>query len=122
MDPIASWLIISVAVERLIEVIVRAIPYIDTINIKNLNIKLIMAFGFGLVFSYGAQLDFFKMFGITFIFPYVGEAVTALFIMGGSNYVAEIVSFVRKSRENITEEEFNEIKDELNSLRNEIIK
>ncbi len=99
MDPIASWIVISIAVERLIEVIVRAAPILDNVNIKNLNIKLIMAFMFGLLFAYGAQLDFFKMFGINFIFPYVGEAVSALFVMGGSNYVSDLVGFIRKRQD-----------------------
>jgi len=129
MDPIASWIVISIAVERLIEVIVRAIPWLDTFNIKNLNIKLIMAFLFGLLFAYGAQLDFFRMFGINFIFPYVGEAVSALFVMGGSNYVSDLVGFIRKRQDTTIPVElyqelftnYSELKEEFNKLKEELL-
>ena len=99
MEPILAWAFLSIVVERIIEIIVRLFPILDDIKIKELDIKLGIAFIFGLVLAFGAQLEFFSMFNIEFHYLYVGQIISAIFIMAGSNYIHDLISALNRSRE-----------------------
>jgi len=105
MDPIASWLVISIVVERLVEIIAEMFPAIHKLDNKYVEPKLIIALGLGFLFSFGANLNFFAMFGIIFTFPYVGESVSAVFIAAGSAYVHRVISEITAQRRKIDEED-----------------
>ncbi len=99
MEPILAWVFLAAVTERIIEVISKAIPAIDDVNLKQLNVKLLMALGVGLVFAFGAQLDFFKMIGVDFAWNYVGYILSAFFIMAGSNVIHDLISLINRSRD-----------------------
>ena len=94
-----AWAFLSVVVERIIEVISRFFPVLDTVNVKQVNIKMIIAFIFGGLFAFGGELDFFQMVNISFNIPYVGQGISALFIMAGSNYIHDLISAVNRTKE-----------------------
>ena len=52
----------------------------------------------GGLFAFGADLDFFSMVNITFFIPYVGQGISAVFIMAGSNYINDLISAVNRTR------------------------
>jgi hypothetical protein len=99
MEPLMAWAFLSVVVERILEVIARLFPILDEINIKQFNIKMLIALAFGSLFAFGGQLDFFQMVNISFDIPYVGQAISALFIMAGSNYIHDLISAVNRTRQ-----------------------
>ncbi len=99
MEPILAWLFLSVVIERGIEILSKLFPVIDTINIKEFNIKMAIALLIGGVFAYGGQLDFFSMVSINFNIPYVGYAISALFLAAGSNYISDIIDVLNRSKE-----------------------
>ena len=114
MDSIASWIVISVVVERLVEVISRMFPFLNHIKIKLVDFKLLLSLILGIFLSFGASLNFFSMFGIEFKILYVGEIISAIFIAAGSNYVHDIVSYLSvKRKETQLDEKLSLIKKEL---------
>jgi len=99
MEPLMAWAFLSVVVERILEVIARLFPILDDVNIKQFNIKMLISLGFGALFAFGGNLDFFQMVNISFEIPYVGQAISALFIMAGSNYIHDLISAVNRTRQ-----------------------
>ncbi len=99
MNPLLAWVFLAIVVERVIEMLVKFIPVLDEIHIKQVDIKMIIALMFGGISAFGAQLDFFELVGITFELPYVGFAITTVFIAAGSNYVSDIIGTLGKVKE-----------------------
>jgi hypothetical protein len=97
MDPILMLIAVAIITERLVEVLGKAIPVLNKIKLNQLDIKLGIAFAFGLLFAVGANLDFFKMTGIEYRYGGVGVVVSAIFIMAGSNYIHELLRALRPS-------------------------
>ena len=94
MDVFMTWLFLSFVVERLSEYAGKLIPAIERLENDFVNTKLFIAFGFSLLFTFGANLDFFKAFEIEFAIPFVGIVLTAVFLSGGSNAVHDLLSVV----------------------------
>jgi hypothetical protein len=92
MESLIAWLFLSVIVERIVEVLVKLVPVIGEIRIKQFDIKMLIAFVFGAVFVFGADLDFFRMVNIEFTLPYVGYVVSSIFVMAGSGYISDIIA------------------------------
>jgi len=99
MEPLFAWVFLAVITERFVEVLTKLIPALDQVTIKEFDLKLAIAFAAGLVLAIGAGLDFFDMVGIEFGWPYVGQVITAFFIMAGSNYINDIISMIRRENE-----------------------
>ena len=99
IEPLLAWAFLAVVVERTIEIFTRLFPILDDLNLKGFNIKMFIGLLLGAVVAFGANLDFFQMVNITFALPYVGMAVSAIFIMAGSNYIHDIISAVNRTRE-----------------------
>lgn len=99
MESLIAWLFLSVIVERIVEVLVKLIPVIDNVKIKQFDIKMLIAFIFGAVFVFGADLDFFRMVNIEFTLPYVGYVVSSVFVMAGSGYISDIISQLGRVKE-----------------------
>jgi len=102
MDPILAWAFLSIVTERTIEILTKLFPILDDVSIKQLDIKLVIGLVFGLVFAFGAGLDFFSMFSINFQLPYVGAVISAIFIMAGSNYIHDLISALNSIKEERT--------------------
>ena len=98
MEPLLAWVFLSVVVERMIEILVRLIPAIDDVKLSQLNIKLCIALVIGLLFSFGAGLDFFGMVNINFSIPFVGNVISGIFIMAGSNYISDLIATLNRVR------------------------
>lgn len=92
MESLIAWLFLSVIVERIVEVLIKLVPALDDIHIKQFDIKMLVAFIFGGMFVFGANLDFFEMVNIEFDIPYVGYVVSSIFVMAGSGYISDIIS------------------------------
>jgi len=99
MESLIAWLFLSVIVERIVEVLVRLVPAIGDIHIKQFDIKMLVAFIFGAIFVFGADLDFFKMVNIEFTLPYVGYVVSSIFVMAGSGYISDIIAQLGRAKE-----------------------
>jgi hypothetical protein len=99
MEPLMAWAFLSVVVERMLEVVSKLFPILDDVNLQKFNIKLLLALIFGVLFAFGANLDFFSMVSINFAYPYVGQAVSAFFIMAGSNYIHDLISAVNRTKD-----------------------
>jgi len=96
---ITIFLFLSFLVERLVEWVVRLIPPLDDVEIKFVNIQMVLAVLFSLILAFGAKLDFFVMMGIPFYWPYVGIILTAIIMSGGSNFVHDIIGWVEARKE-----------------------
>jgi hypothetical protein len=99
MEPLLAWAFLAVVVERTIEIFTKLFPILDDINLQQFNVKMFIGLILGGLVSFGAGLDFFNMVNITFAIPYVGMAVSAVFIMAGSNYIHDILSAINRTRD-----------------------
>ena len=94
MSPLLTFLFLAFVIEKLVEVVFGAIPFFDHKKILLIDVAKVLALIFGLVFAWGAGLDFFALFEIPFAWPYVGFVVSALIMMGGSSLVHDITEWI----------------------------
>lgn len=94
MSPLLTFLFLAFVIEKLVEVVLGAIPFFDHKKILLIDVAKVLALIFGLVFAWGASLDFFALFEIPFAWPYVGYAISALIMMGGSSLVHDITEWI----------------------------
>ena len=99
MEIFTQWIFLAFVVERLSEYIGKLVPAIEKLENQFVNTKLVIAFSFSLLLSFGAKLDFFTPFEIVFAFPHVGTILTAVFLSGGSNAVHDVLGFVRNLKD-----------------------
>ena len=99
MELMAAWLFMSIIVERLTQVTLEALPFLKGIDIIDVDIEKLIALGYAIVITVGAGLDLFVIFNVAFQWPYVGSIFAAVLIMGGSNYVHDIIGAVNVYRE-----------------------
>ena len=86
-------------VERLVEWLTKLVPWLDTVQVKQVNLQMVLAVLFSMVLAFGAKLDFFVMMGIEFYWPYAGIILTAIIMSGGSNFVHDIVGWVEAKKD-----------------------
>ena len=88
MEVLAFGLILSIALERFVELAVKPAlkPSPDLVPF--------VAAVLGVVFAVAFNLDAFAAFGHPAAFPYVGAAITGLFLGGGSGLWNDFVSLV----------------------------
>lgn len=101
---ITIFLFLSFLVERLVEWVVRLVPPLADVEIKYVNLQMVLAVLFSLILAFGAKLDFFVMMGIPFFWPYVGIILTAIVMSGGSNFVHDIIGWVEAQKDKTKEE------------------
>lgn len=94
MSPLLTFLFLAFVIEKLVEVVFGVIPFFDHKKILLIDVAKVLALIFGLVFAWGASLDFFALFEIPFAWPYVGFVVSALIMMGGSSLVHDITEWI----------------------------
>ena len=100
MDKFAQWVFLAFVVETLTKYLGTLIPAIEMLENKFVNAKLFVAFTISLLIAFGANLDFFAAFEISFQYAYVGIILTAVFLSGGSNAVHDLLGFVRNLKTN----------------------
>lgn len=96
---VALWVFLAFAVERFVEVVLKAIPSLDKRTLLGIEVPVLLSFAFSLVTAIGTGLDFFRMFDISFLWPCVGYVFAALVMTGGSNLIHDIVGWVKVSKE-----------------------
>jgi hypothetical protein len=99
MTMLLAWAFLAFAVERLVELVLKMLPFIDKSKISQVDIGMALALLLSSVLAFGANLDFFKMFEIEFSWPYVGPAISALFMTGGSQLVHDITEWVKANKD-----------------------
>ncbi len=99
MEPLLAWVFLAGVTERIVEWLTKAFPVLGELKLQQLDIKLVLSLIFGLVFAFGAKLDFFEMVGVNFDWDYVGQIMSAGFISMGSNVIHDIISLVNRSKE-----------------------
>jgi len=98
MELLTAWLFLSFVIERFVEVVTKLLPVLKNVQLKEVNVQMLIALLASGVLAFGAQLDFFKMFNVEFQWPYVGEALSALFMAAGSNVVHDIVVWLSATK------------------------
>ena len=95
---LATWVFLAFAVERLVELVMNILPTLDRKKVLGVQVPTLLALVLSMVLAYGAGLDFFRIFGISFKWCLVGPAMTGLFMTGGSNLVHDIVEWVNAKK------------------------
>ncbi len=95
MDQLWIWIFLAFVTEVLIvEALFKWVPWIKGQHDKYaeiVSIKMSIALVFGLLFSFGAMLDFFMMFAIPFRIPLVGMLLSGFFIMAGHGVIELVI-------------------------------
>ncbi len=95
MDKIWIWIFLAFVTEVLIiEAFYKWVPWLSRQHDKYkdiISIKMSISLLFGLLFSFGATLDFFVMFAIPFMIPVVGIILSGFFIMAGHGVIELVV-------------------------------
>lgn len=52
----------------------------------------------GIVLAFAYRIDLFALFGIITYHPYIGQIITGTIIGRGSNYLNDIISFIRNPK------------------------
>ena len=100
MDTITVWLFLSFTLERIVGLLLSVFPRLDKKQVVGVDIPVILALVLALVLSFGAHLNFFEIFAVDFQWPFVGNFLTAFFMVGGSSVVHDILGWVNASKEN----------------------
>ena len=109
MDQLWIWGFLALITEVVIvEGLYKWLPILTRLQEQTkdfVNIKATIALTLGLVFAFGANLDFFIMFSIPYFYPYVGPVISALFIMAGHGVIdLAIQSWKNNVRQEVQEE------------------
>ena len=97
INEITTIIILAITVEALVEyykIIFNTVAGRITVNKTQIG-----AIAVAILLAVGAQIDLFKILGITFVIPYLGVVLTGIIFSRGSNYVA---SFVKLADEKIS--------------------
>ena len=86
---------LAVVVEFLVEVIKKAFPGIDDLQLRYLDGENIIALILGIGIAIGAGIDFFALVDIDFQYPVIGAIVTGIFLGGGSSIIHDLVDGVK---------------------------
>ena len=81
------------------ELVLRLVPQLDKRHVGGLPVPVLLAFVLALLLAYGAGLDFFAIFGVQFAWPVVGPLLSAIFMVGGSNLIHDLVGWVQAAKE-----------------------
>jgi hypothetical protein len=98
MDTITLWLFLAFTVERVVELILTLVPRIDKKQVLGVDVPVLLSFVLALVLSFGSGLDFFQMVGVDFIWPQVGPVLSAIFMVGGSNVLHDILGWINAAK------------------------
>jgi|LSQX01.1.fsa_nt_gb hypothetical protein len=100
MDTIAVWLFLAFTVERIVELLLSLAPKLDKKQFLGVDVPVCLSLILSLILAFGAQLDFFQIFGVAFKWPEVGTVLTAIFMVGGSGALHDILGWLNASKVN----------------------
>ena len=100
MDLISAWLFLSLVVERVVELTLCMMPYLDDLRLLGINMPVALALVLSPLLSFGAQLSFFEIFEISFRWPWLGYLLTAFFMVGGSGAIHDVLGWIKGQKEN----------------------
>lgn len=92
------WIFLAYIVERAVEVTVIIIPFVDKKTILGCPVNLLLALFYSMVLAFGANLNFFAMFGIEFQWGVVGKVLAALFMAGGAKFAHGIFKWYSENK------------------------
>lgn len=98
MELVTAWLFLSFVVERLTDVTINLLPFFKKLDIVEVDIEKVIALIYALLITLGANIDLFAMFEIQYELPYVGAILSAILMMGGSNLIHDIVSWINSNK------------------------
>jgi hypothetical protein len=93
-----KWMFFAWAIERLVEVSISIIPWLDKKKLGGVCVPLVLAFVYGLLFSYGSGYDLFSDLGFEFEWMFISPFITALLLVGGSSLIHDLVGFVKNKK------------------------
>jgi len=98
-------LVLSFMIEKVVEVIKIAFPFLITIDEKYKQIKLfvLISLAVSTVVAYGANLDMFALMGIEFTIPHVGIICVAIIMGAGSNFVHDFILKMNEKNKEVIE-------------------
>ena len=85
---LAIIFILAITVEALIE-------YGKLIFTAKINWKQIVAIILAVILAVAANVDLYKLLGVTFIVPYVGTILTGIMFSRGANYLADFIKLTQ---------------------------
>ena len=80
---VAMWVFLAFAVERLVEIVVKAIPPLHRLRIMGIEVPFLLAFVFSLLGCWGRP-GFLRRLQHPVTLPVVGYVFSALVMTGGS--------------------------------------
>lgn len=98
MGIIVVWLLLSLIVERIVELVLLLIPKLDKKQAAGVDVPVILAFTVALVLSVGAHLNVFEIFGVDYELPLVGTILTTFLLVGGASIVHSLWEWVNTTR------------------------
>ncbi len=100
MDMITLWLFLAFTVERVVELMLTFVPRIDKKQVLGVDVPVLLSFLFALVLASGSGLDFFQIVGVDFAWPAVGPVLSAIFMVGGSTMIHDILGWINAAKTN----------------------
>ena len=82
----------------LVEFVIQTLK--EIVNAGKVNWYMLGAAALGIIVCEFGAIDIFKMAGINFMFPYLGEALTGIAIGRGSNLVHDLISNLQNAFSN----------------------
>jgi hypothetical protein len=92
------WIFLAYIVERAVEATVTVIPFLDKKVLWGWPVNLILALIYGMLLAFGANLNFFAMFGIEFQWAVIGHLVCGLFMALGAKFCHGIFKWYNKNK------------------------
>lgn len=100
MDTVTIWLFLAFTVERIVELLLLLVPKLDKKQFLGVDLPVCLSLIFSLILAFGARLDFFEIFGVSFRWPEVGTVLTAIFMVGGSSAIHDVLGWLNASKIN----------------------
>lgn len=89
---VVAVLFMAFVIERLTQYLAQVLG-LDGKKVLGISCAVIIALVLSGVVAFGANFDFFGLFGIAFSWPYVGCLFTTLLMAGGSNVWHDVMSW-----------------------------
>jgi flagellar biosynthesis protein FliR len=92
------WIFLAYIVERAVEATVTVIPFLDKKVIWGWPVNLLLALVYSMVLAFGANLNFFAMFGVEYKWAVIGTVLAGLFMAGGAKFAHSIFKWYSENK------------------------
>lgn len=87
---------LSFIIERSIDIVMRAVPLLKDVRLKDINIQMCLAWAFAIILLGSLQLDIFKeLFGME-LQAGMGIFFGAILLSGGSNVIYDLIQLTKE--------------------------